>query len=458
MRILFLALAALWTLPAAAGEIPVEHFAALPVIQQPSVSPDGSKIAAMVRNEAGYYDIMVTPFDKVDFIKVASLVKAYDRIDWIRWANDERLLVSASKPANISRFKIRVSKLYSIDVNTGESLRLYYRDPAWTDIDAAKREALRDESDLVSILRDDPEHVLIQLWTKEDTGPAVFKVNVYKNTFEKIVNNDFHVIDWYANVDGEVLFGVGINEDDRRNGRSYRLWMRDNVGSEWKMLREIELGVDESFDALVGSLDGDSILVFSDHAIRRVGLYRFNVRSGEFEDLLYANDTYDLEGAIMVDGKVVGVDWYEDYLEQHYFDPADAKLSDLVKQTFKGAPVHIASIDRARKKLVVAAVSDNLPVKYYLLDLENSKASFWFGQYPQLEGVALPEKMPFNYTARDGMKLHGYLTLPLNSEGKPPLVVLPHGGPAARDKRYFDPWAQLLAAELPWLRRVRERL
>src|SRR5690606_35221016 len=134
---------AMHTAPAA--ELSTEDFTSLPIITEPEVSPVGSRIAAMVRNDAGYYDLMVTPFDKVDFVKVASLVKAYDRVEWIEWANNDRLLVAASKPANVSRFHFRVPKLYSIDVETGESLQLRYRDPGWTSINAADREAMRDD-------------------------------------------------------------------------------------------------------------------------------------------------------------------------------------------------------------------------------------------------------------------------------------------------------------------------
>lgn len=446
-KVLLMGVALLTISGASAAELSVEDFAAMPVVMQPEVSPDGSKIAVMVRNDSGYYDIMVTPFDKTDFVKVASLVKAYDRVEWIEWANNERLLVAASKPANVSRFHFRVPKLYSIDVKTGESLQLRFRDPGWTSMNAAESEAMRDDADIVSFLRDDPEHILVELWTEQDTGPAVFKVNVYENTFEKIVNNDFYVRSWYANFQGEVLMGIGINPDERRNTRIRRFWYRETPESEWKLLREHESGAEEKFVPVGHVNDEGKILVLSDYRIRREGLYRYDVHTGEYEELLFAPEHHDLDDVIKVDDRIVGVAWIADYFEQKYFDPADAKLSELVHNTFKGAEVFIASSDRARKKLVIGAVRDDTPLKYYLLDLEHKKASFWFSQYPQLENMKLPGKQVFEYEARDGMVLNGYLTLPLETAGedKPPLVVLPHGGPQVRDNRYFDYMAQFLA-------------
>ena len=54
--------------------------------------------------------------------------------------------------------------------------------------------------------------------------------------------------------------------------------------------------------------------------------------------------------------------------------------------------------------------------------------------------------MPINYTARDGLEIHGYLTIPVNSSGKNlPMVVHPHGGPNARDTMGYDPDVQFMA-------------
>jgi dipeptidyl aminopeptidase/acylaminoacyl peptidase len=61
-----------------------------------------------------------------------------------------------------------------------------------------------------------------------------------------------------------------------------------------------------------------------------------------------------------------------------------------------------------------------------------------------------PEDMlpmrPITYTARDGLSIHGYLTLPQSANTNLPLVVMPHGGPGTRDTWAFDPEAQFLAS------------
>jgi dipeptidyl aminopeptidase/acylaminoacyl peptidase len=96
--------------------------------------------------------------------------------------------------------------------------------------------------------------------------------------------------------------------------------------------------------------------------------------------------------------------------------------------------------------LIVLAVRDDSPLKYFWLDLAAKQGGLWFSQYPDLEKAALTKVQAFEFEARDGMKLNGYLTLPQRNDGqKPPLVVFPHGGPHARDQQYFDPFVQFFA-------------
>jgi dipeptidyl aminopeptidase/acylaminoacyl peptidase len=67
---------------------------------------------------------------------------------------------------------------------------------------------------------------------------------------------------------------------------------------------------------------------------------------------------------------------------------------------------------------------------------------------PGLAAYELAPMQPIIYTARDGTKIPGYLTLPVRAPatGKPPLIVMPHGGPHARDSWGFDSWVQFLAS------------
>lgn len=163
---------------------------------------------------------------------------------------------------------------------------------------------------------------------------------------------------------------------------------------------------------------------------------------------MFAADKHDIDDAIMsTDGtRALGVMYYDDYRVDHYFDEEAAATDALIKKSFPGLETNVVSRSQDGKRLMIAALRDNAPVKFIWLDLSKKAGNAWFSQYPYLEGKSLPTVQPFEFEARDGQLLHGYLTLPLAAaDEKPPVIVFPHGGPHSRDYRYFDPYVQFFA-------------
>jgi dipeptidyl aminopeptidase/acylaminoacyl peptidase len=94
----------------------------------------------------------------------------------------------------------------------------------------------------------------------------------------------------------------------------------------------------------------------------------------------------------------------------------------------------------------VFVYSDTSPGDYYLFDTQTKKADFVRAARSWIQPQLMRPMLPIEVTARDGLKLHGYLTRPAG-EGPHPLVVLPHGGPhGVRDVWGFDWEVQLLAS------------
>jgi dipeptidyl aminopeptidase/acylaminoacyl peptidase len=98
--------------------------------------------------------------------------------------------------------------------------------------------------------------------------------------------------------------------------------------------------------------------------------------------------------------------------------------------------------------LLFSVNSDRDPGSYYLYDRDAAKASLLFSNMEKLDIEQLAERRPFNFKARDGLVIAGYLTLPSNpAKKKLPMIVLPHGGPfGVNDSWYFDEDAQFLAS------------
>ena len=106
----------------------------------------------------------------------------------------------------------------------------------------------------------------------------------------------------------------------------------------------------------------------------------------------------------------------------------------------------VVNRDNADKTWLVAFSSDRGPIAYYAWDRGASKGTFLFVHQPKLEGLKLAEMKAISIKARDGLTLHGYLTLPVGLEPRGlPMVLLVHGGPWGRDSWGYNPMAQWFA-------------
>ena len=134
----------------------------------------------------------------------------------------------------------------------------------------------------------------------------------------------------------------------------------------------------------------------------------------------------------------------------HYFDPQLGALAASLTKALPGHPdVHIADESWDGTKKLVYVDSDARPGRYFLYDTATRKLGPLLSTYPGLDGVALGSVTAVRYAAHDGTMIPAYLTLPpgrTDARGLPG-IVMPHGGPAARDTAGFDWLAQFFAAE-----------
>lgn len=431
-----LATVAVLSLPVVhAEEIPVEHFGHLPMVDMPSVSPTGRYVAAILHGEEGP-TIVVSDFGSRELDAIVKLKYGEDRIEWIEWANDDRLLISVSEPARGTGFRYRINRLYQVG-RDGSGMRQVRRKDVR---DLAPRDAYISTDTVLSMLPGDPDHILMQLWDGRDNAFAVFRVNLEKNSFDKLFPNTYDVDQWYVNGSGEVVLGM------ERFRNRLTTWYRPDDSSDWEVLDEREAFEDATFDVV--SIEDDEAIVITDRETRYQAAWRYDLESGEFVELIYAPEGHDISGTILSNDRerIIGFSYVDHYRQDYYLDPAAAATYETVRNSFPDYSTYIASASEDMQRLIVVAQRDDIPPKYVWMDLAKPAAGAWFAQYPYLEGKALPRKTPFQFEAADGTRIEGYLTMPLKADGeKPSLVVFPHGGPWSRDTQGFDPWVQFMA-------------
>jgi dipeptidyl aminopeptidase/acylaminoacyl peptidase len=129
-----------------------------------------------------------------------------------------------------------------------------------------------------------------------------------------------------------------------------------------------------------------------------------------------------------------------------WFDPQAERRFKSVVQAFPGRRVDVYGESENRQRVVAAVEGPSNPTVFYLVDFKTNKADIVGEAYPELASMTLGEVRDITYKARDGVAIPAYLTIPPGNAGKNlPLVVLPHGGPEARDDAGFNWWAQFLA-------------
>ena len=200
------------------------------------------------------------------------------------------------------------------------------------------------------------------------------------------------------------------------------------------------------------AVDHDANLVYGYKKLDgRLALYTTALDGSLKEELVYARPDVDVGGLNRIGRRhrVVGVSYSDDFSHYHFLEPDFEKLVVSLAKALPGRPslrVTDSSLDES--KLLIRAGSDNDPGVYYLFDKKLRQLETLLAVRGDLEGVKLASVKPIHYQAADGTMIPGYLTLPpgIDTPKDLPAVVMPHGGPSARDYWGFNWLAQFYAS------------
>jgi dipeptidyl aminopeptidase/acylaminoacyl peptidase len=169
------------------------------------------------------------------------------------------------------------------------------------------------------------------------------------------------------------------------------------------------------------------------------------------EELIFARPDVDVDGVVRIGrrNRVVGVSYVTDVRQTVYFDPDLKALATSLGKALPNQPlVRIVDSTTDESKLLLIAASDVDPGTYYVLDRKTKQMRPLMAIREEVAEMPLGKVRPITYPATDGTMVPGYLTLPPGKESAKglPAIVLPHGGPGARDEWGFDWLSQFYAA------------
>ncbi len=138
---------------------------------------------------------------------------------------------------------------------------------------------------------------------------------------------------------------------------------------------------------------------------------------------------------------------YDGWSERTYFDPAMQALYKKAQAAVDGYRMTIADTADDPSKMVIYTEGDDDAGSYYFIDFATGATITVGSMYPQIPVEWISAKKQITYKAADGLEIEAYLTLPPNKDAKNlPLIMLPHGGPQARDGIGLDWEAQTYAS------------
>lgn len=421
--------------PAQAAEI-AGLFSQLPIVKQASVSPDGRHMVGVFHLEEKVF-VMTSPFGSRETTAVVSLRHPSDRIESVHWANNERLLVTTSIAKVVNGSAFRQTVIYAVNIDGSKNVIIKNKSPYKQDESPWIKQFT--SVSIVNTLVDDDEHIIVRAYDERDSNYALFKVNIYTSSFEKVENGTDNRYGFVTNRSGQAVFSLTQGKHDD----FITVYYKKPGTADWVAIKKLKITGDVKFDPV--AIDGDNLYVITDLNADHSYVSRFNTATGELSSPVLQESGYDITDVLLdTNEQLVGYISNRDFSKHVYVAEQQKMRADKIDAALKGRENYLVSLSQDLSKVLIYSVTANSPARYYTFDFSTNKAGFWLSQYPHLEKKAMSIPQPIQFKARDGYQLSGYLTLPAGDK-KAPLIVHPHGGPHSRDYQEFDPWVQFLS-------------
>jgi len=422
-------------------ELPLEAFASGPQMADPHISPDGGKLVYLT-SLAGQLHIVVRDLHTGQERAILNAVAGAFLVTGCEFKTNDRLLCHLEGVARGGEPErlYPASRLLAVNADGG-SLRLLFRNAFFARLPPAAYSQFQDR--IIHWLPDDAYHVLIELGDEGSVFPSVYRLDVYRGELKLEVASHPPVMDWTADQAGVVRFGYGFRDDTgvyiARNGPD----------APWRTLEEFKRFDHKRFDPLAFGARPNELLVLAPHE-GRTAVWQIDLDAASSMQLVFSRPEVDVSGILEwpLDRHVTGFVYETDRPRTEYIDPHAAAIEELLNRSLPGAYHVVIDSSRDTSRLVTVSYSDVMPPRYHLLDTASGQLSELGRQDPGFSEAQLAPVKPITVAGEGGIAIPGYLTLPPGAASgqRLPAVVLPHGGPYARDHWGYDPLVQVIAS------------
>jgi len=406
--------------PMQARQIPLEDFFKNPEKSRYKISPDGRYYSYMAPYESRM-NIFIQEIGSEEALRITSET---DRdISGYFWKNPTRLLYLKDNGGDEN------FRLYGVNIDGSNPI-------CFTDFPDVRTEIIDD-------LEDVPNEVIIGMNKRNPQVFDPYRLNIETGEMIMLAENPGNIQAWMLDHDGKLRAALALD------GVNSQVLYREKESDPFRIV--LTTSFKETMNPQFFTFDNKYVYAVSNLNRDKTAAVIFDIANGKELEVLYENPDYDVEALTYSrKRKVLTTAFYESWkAERHFFDEEVKALYDRLNQDLGAYEIAITGLTKEEDKFIIRTYSDRSLGAYYIYDRASDQMTKITDVSPWINEEEMAAMVPVSYSSRDGMTIHGYLTLPLgytmeNAEDLP-VVVNPHGGPWARDSWGFNPEIQFLA-------------
>jgi len=427
----------------------IQRFSSLPSYTGVDISPDGKMISVITKMPDDKKGLTIFDSEDLSLINTITLTNQEEISDYY-WANNTRLLIQVGY-YDKKNGRGSAGEYFSINYDSTNPAYIF----GMRSRNSKTKKSVLDKMSagyVENILEDDDKHVVISAYpfVRSNTGSFAtsIRLNIYNGQQKKLGKSPLAGGQVRTDSKGVPRF-VNGSDGDNNAVTMYRASKKD----DWEVLSKTPYGEGEVFPVNI-SKDGSTIHVLDSTETSTYQLKKIDTTTGESE-VVFHHPKFDAYPQI-IDDIVLGAIINPGYSQAYWFD-VDSPLQNSILQAvnafngnvdiFDTKEVGIVALTKARDKAILSIRDSVSSPKYYLYDMKKGQMKYLLTMWPEIDDAGLEEEVPFNFKNSDGVVIHGYYTRALNQqEGQAaPMIVVPHGGPHARDAWGFDPDTHILS-------------
>jgi dipeptidyl aminopeptidase/acylaminoacyl peptidase len=435
---------------------PAAAFGARASIESISLSPSGRRLAYVAPAQGQGSRLFTVDLDSGESRQTTSVDGRSQRLGGCGWVSDERLVCRIFAITDRPGTVVGVSRLVALDRDggnvrvLGQSESFYQR---WASLWGGTVIDWLPGDDGAVLMGQQfvPEQRAGTSIERRENGYGVVRIDTRTLQSRRVEAPRLHAAEYISDGSGRVRI-MGMQPPRGETGMAgdtINYLYRAAGSNDWRPLGSYNVMTREGFNPVAVDPALDVVYGFQ-KLDGRAALYRTRLDGSGARELVASHEAVDVDDLIRIGrkGRVVGVSFATERRQAIYFDPEIKALAEQLSGALPGLPlVDIVDSSQDESKLLIFAGSDRDPGRYYIYDKQSRQLAEIMLARPQLEGARLAEMRPVRYRAADGTMVPAYLTLPPEGTRRGlPAIVMPHGGPGARDEWGFDWLVQFFAS------------